>query len=121
MELIQFNKNGGPVTIEIVIQGADVWSYVYAGDFMFKNNSGTGRTASHTLGLPVNLDNDIHSWDIRFGNISDEIIAAAGIVTWKQDEQVINIWTKQVQVPPGSAIKISDDAFLIGNVLTDAA
>ena len=70
MELVQFNKNGGPVTIDIAVQGSNVWSYVYASDFTFKNNSAADKDPNHTLGLPVNLDNDVNAWDIRFGNMS---------------------------------------------------
>jgi hypothetical protein len=118
MELIQFNKNGGPVTIDIVIDGLKVWSYVYSGDFTFKNNSVSGRERNHTLGLPVNLDNDINAWDIRFGNISENSIAAIATINWMQDGQVLNTWTRQVQVLGESATKISDDALLIGTILT---
>lgn len=120
MELIQFNKNGGPVTIDIVINGANIWSYEYVGDSTFKNNSGTGNEAAHTLGLSVNLDNDINSWDIRFGNISEDAFVAAATINWKQDGQLIKTWTKQVLVPGLSVANVFDDALLIGNVLTSA-
>ncbi len=119
MELIQFNKNGGPVTIDIVINGAKIWSYEYVGDSTFKNNSGTSDDSKHTLSQPVNLDNDINSWDIRFGNISEDAFVAAATINWKQDEQLLKTWTKQVLVPGVSVTKLSDDALLIGNVLAD--
>ena len=105
MELIQFNKNGGPVTIDITINGANIWSYEYVGDSTFKNNSGTSNGSSHILGSPGNLDNDINSWDIRFGNISDDSIVAAATIHWKQDGQVLKTWTEQVLVPAESVAK----------------
>lgn len=116
MELIQFNKNGGPVTIDIAINGAKIWSYEYVGDSTFKNNSGASDDSKHTLSVPVNLDNDINSWDIRFGNISGDSIVSAATIHWKQDEQVLKSWTKQVLVPAESVTKVSDDALLIGNI-----
>jgi hypothetical protein len=121
MELIQFNKNGGAVTIDIVINGAKVWSYEYVGDSTFKNNSGTSDDSRHTLSLPVNLDNDINSWDIRFGNISEDAFVAAATIHWKQDGQLLKTWSKQVLVPGASVAKVSDDALMIGNMLTAVA
>ena len=121
MELIQFNKNGGPVVIDIEINGADIWSYEYVGDSTFKNNSGAAEASRHTLSAPGNLDNDINSWDIRFGNISEESIVAAATIRWKQDEQILRIWTKQVLVPAVSVVKVSDDALLIGKILREVA
>jgi hypothetical protein len=118
MELIQFNKNGGAVTIDIVINGAKVWSYEYVGDSTFKNNSGTSDDSRHTLSQPVNLDNDINSWDIRFGNISEDAFVAAATIRWNQDGQLLKTWTKQVLVPGAAVAKVSDDALLIGNMLT---
>ena len=70
------------------------------------------------LAQPVNLDNDINSWDIRFGNISEDSIVAAATIHWKQDGQVLKTWTKQVLVPAESVANVSADALLIGNVLT---
>jgi hypothetical protein len=32
-----FNNNGGPITIDIRINGANIWSYEYVGDSIFKN------------------------------------------------------------------------------------
>jgi hypothetical protein len=118
MELIQFNKNGGPVTIDITINGANVWSYEYVGDSTFRNNSGTSNGSAHILSSPVNLNNDINSWDIRFGNISKDSIVAAASIHWKQDGQVLKTWTEQVLVPAESVAKVSGDALLIGNALT---
>jgi hypothetical protein len=118
MELIQFNKNGGPVTIDITINGASLWSYEYVGDSTFKNNSGTSNGSTHILGSPVNLENDINSWDIRFGNISDDSFVAAATVDWKQDGQVLKTWTERVLVPAESVANISADALLIGNTVT---
>ena len=115
MELIQFNKNGGPVTIDITINGANIWSYEYVGDSTFKNNSAAGNGSAHTLSLPANLDNDINSWDIRFGNISDDAIVAAATIHWKQDQQVLKTWSKRALIAAESAAKVSDDALLIGN------
>ena len=118
MELIQFNKNGGPVTIDITTNGANIWSYEYVGDSTFRNNSGTSNGSSHLLGSPVNLENDINSWDIRFGNISDDSAVAAATIHWKQDGQVLKTWTDQVLVPAESVASVSGDALLIGNALT---
>jgi hypothetical protein len=112
MELIQFNKNGGPVTIDVDIAGASIWSYIYVGDFTFKNKSTNTPASNHTLGLPVNLDDDINSWDIRIGNISGSAIQATAKITWRQNGNVLNVWTKQVTVPAQSATKVSDDALL---------
>lgn len=117
MELIQFNKNGGPVTIHITINGANIWSYEYVGDSTFKNNSATSNGSTHTLGSPVNLDNDINSWDVRFGNISEDSIVAAATILWKQDGKELKTWTEQVLVPAESVDKVSANALLIGNVL----
>jgi hypothetical protein len=118
MELIQFNKNGGPVTIDITINGANIWSYEYAGDSTFKNNSGTSNGATHILGSPVNLNNDINSWDIRFGSISADSAVAEAIIRWRQDGQVLNTWTEQVMVPAESAANVSGDALLTANTST---
>ena len=118
MELIQFNKNGGPVTIDITINGANIWSYEYVGDSTFKNNSATSNGSSHILGSPVNLENDIHSWEIRFGNISEDSIVAAATIHWKQDGLVLKTWPKKVLVPAESVASVSGDALLIGNALT---
>ena len=52
MELIQFNKNGGPVTIDVAINGANIWSYEYVGDLIFKNNSPNERRAPHIYSAP---------------------------------------------------------------------
>ena len=118
MELIQFNKNGGPVTIDITINGANIWSYEYVGDSTFKNNSATSNGSTHILGSPVNLENDINSWDIRFGNISEDSIVAAATILWKQDGKVLKTWADQVMVPAESVASVSGDALLIGNALT---
>ena len=118
MELIQFNNNGGPVTIDITINGANIWSYEYVGDSTFKNNTGTGNGSTHILGSPGSLDNDINSWDVRFANISNDSIVAAATVNWKQDGQVLKTWTEQVLVPAESIASVSANALLIGIALT---
>ena len=115
MELIQFTKNGGPVTIDIAINGANIWSYEYVGDSTIKNNSDANNGSNHVLSTPLDLDNDVNSWDIRFGNISEDAIVAAATINWKQDEQLLKTWTKKTLVPADSATKVSDDALLIGN------
>ena len=120
MELIQFNKNGGPVTIDITINGANIWSYEYVGDSTFKNNSATSNGSTHILGSPVNLENDINSWDIRFGNISEDSIVAVAAIHWKQDGQLLKTWPDQVLVPAESVASVSGDALLIGSALTVA-
>ncbi len=112
MELVQFNKNGGPVSIDVDIANANVWSYIYASDLTFTNKSSTGNPSHHILGLPVNLDDDINSWDIRLGNIGTSDITATVTITWKQDGHILNVWTQPVDVPAGAATKVSDDALL---------
>lgn len=111
MELVQFKKNGGPVTIDIDILN-NVWSYIYESDLEFTNKSSTGDPSHHTLGVPVNLDDDINSWDIRLGNIGTSSITVPVKITWKQDGNILNEWSRQVDVPAGAATKISDDALL---------
>jgi hypothetical protein len=119
MELIQFNKNGGPVTIDVVINGAKIWSYEYVGDVIIKNNSRKNDDSKHMLSLPVDLENDINSWDIRFGNISDDSFTASATINWRQDELLLKTWTKQVLVSGVSLAKISDDALLIADILQE--
>lgn len=112
MELVQFSKNGGPVSIDIDIVDTDVWSYIYVSDLTFTNKSSTGNPSHHILGLPVNLDDDINSWDIRLGNIGTSTVTVTVTITWKQDGRTLNVWSRSVNVPAGAATKISDDALL---------
>jgi len=112
MELIRFNKNDKPVSIDIQVEEAPIWSYIYVGDLTFKSKSSAGGSSKHTLGLPVNLDDDINSWDIRLGNISKSALTATVTITWMQDNQVLNVWTRQIDVPAEAAAKVSDDALL---------
>jgi hypothetical protein len=112
MELIRFSKTDKPVSIDIQVEEAPVWSYIYVGDITFKSKSSAGGNSNHILGLPVNLDDDINSWDIRLGNISTSTLTATVTITWTQDDKVLNIWTRQIDVPAEAAVKISDDALL---------
>ena len=119
MELIQFNKNGGTVTIDITINGANIWSYEYVGDSTFKNNSAYEQRAPriYSAYLPTSTMISTPGTYALETFQSDSVVAAATIL-WKQDGQVLKTWTEQVLVPAESVANVSANALLIGNALT---
>jgi hypothetical protein len=112
MEIIQFTKNGGQVTIDVTIDGVQIWSYVYAADRTFRNKANSGNPSHHALGLPIDLEDDNNVWDIRLGNLSKSVTPADITIRWKQGNTELKVWSQRVQVPAESAVQVSGDAML---------
>src|SRR5258705_11823879 len=114
MELVKFNKTGGPVSIVITISSPD-WSYEYASDATFKNNSGTVISPqNHVLGHPADLDNDVNSWEIRLVNSTSANANYITTIQWFQDASNLNTWTTGSVSVNANALEIkSNDVLLI--------
>jgi len=116
MELIKFENDGGALMIRVEIGGVVVWRYVYVTeDRKIIRNNKSSPPYDHIVGLPHELDNDAHSWDIQLGNISDDSQDYEVKIIWEQDGNRIHEWQpKKGPLPKGSATVLKGDALLIG-------
>lgn len=117
MELIKFKKGGGVVTIEIIITGKVTWRYKYVSDNkIFVKNSLSNPPFIHSLGLPHDLENDVNTWDIQIGNLSDEVQKYTIEIRWIQDDNLIHQWpkVKEREIKADSASVEQEQGLLVG-------
>ena len=135
MEFIRFKRDGGPVTVKIMIKapsGKVLWKYLYTADdkkFMggFLDSSDPGNTPApdsdgfvvytHALGVPEELELDTNTWEIKLVNISDDQQAVDLKLKWDQDDTTIEDWEKpNININPDSGDKILGSALLMGKM-----
>jgi len=78
---VRFHPNGGMIEVEIKIIGYAGWAYQYEADTKFTNSSSKIVSSIHPLGLPKDLDQDIHGWTLLVDKDAGEDIW----IRWFQD------------------------------------
>jgi len=117
MELVKFKKNGGLVTINIVINGLVAWRYVYVTDtHNYVKTSSDPAPCIHVLGFPDTLEGDVNSWDIQLANVSDSDQDYKIEVAWEQNGAVLKTWLDSGNIASDTAKVVSANAWLIGVV-----
>jgi len=119
--IVRFKKKGGPLHFVLKTNDTTVavhWWCEYAYD---KNqqpfcDKGQGKqTCSHALGMPHELDNDNHAWQVALANIGDGKEGYKVQITWHQDgAELPDKWAKVGNIKPGAeAEPLKDSAWLI--------
>ena len=119
MQLIKYDKNEGLLTIEISIDGTPTWYYYYQEDQKHENDNSTGRSKSHTLGMPGELIRKAHIWEFRLANVSDVAIDVELQIEWFQEKgsnrtkTQIHKWNTISPIAPNSGSLQGESGLLI--------
>jgi len=112
MELIKYDKDGGPIMMHVEINDVPIWSFSYTGaSGPIENDSENGNPAPYTLDKPGN--HKVGSWDIHFGNISNGTADIESKITWTQDGVTLKIWSRHIQILADQAGIVSGNALYI--------
>jgi hypothetical protein len=115
MDLIRFDRAGGPVTVAFKITGTVAWRYSYQTDGpVFVRKSSQGAPPPHALGTPADLDSDLNTWSVQFASVDDKEHDFSVTIEWQQDRAKIHEWRRSGTVKGNDPKVEMDNAFLMG-------
>jgi hypothetical protein len=118
MDLVKIQNTAGPVTVVLTITGAVSWSYDYdARDYEYRNTGSSSAPNQHALGLPAELDHDVHKWSIRLANVTSTRQRYTVDIVWEQAGAPVARWpqtgSRTGALDPDAIAVESDDALLV--------
>jgi hypothetical protein len=113
VKLIRFKYDGGPVTVEIAVEGLVEWRYKYVTDTnRLIRTSEQESPFVHTVGMPDDLHLDSNSWDFKLVNTGDAEAEYAITIRWHQDGEELATWSAGGTLAGGELAIDAGDAFL---------
>ena len=119
MKLIKFTDSEASMSMEVIIDGTDLWHYEYSGDDVITNSSKLGKPKNHPLGLCKNLDGDRNKWRIHLGNKSANPIEINLQINWFENGELIETWIPdeanedgKVDLAGNDGVEITDSALI---------
>jgi hypothetical protein len=113
MAVIKFDKDGGPITVHLQVEGVVAWEYTYVGDETLPISSKDPPPYVHSRGLPHEVHRDRDTWDIGVANYSDNRRKCRVSITWRQDGKDVHTWKpKQIELAAGESEILIGDAWL---------
>jgi hypothetical protein len=111
--IVPMRGDGGVVIVRIVIDGIVTWGYTYAAEeHSFHKTGDNNLPNDHALGMPGELNMDVHTWRIAVFNTSEAPREYEIQLTWFQDGMPIAFWPEDGprtgEVGPNDG-KVEDD------------